>query len=108
MSRYYGEEDLDYHKIERDPTAVNRTKAYMLLRPQFWRGQEYGSRAAIIHARHMRPICETVSTSEFSWLLAVVVEGEFANGDTLTFVLLRNNETRFFPEQYCSLRESRR
>ncbi|KAM7205840.1 hypothetical protein V8F33_000670 [Rhypophila sp. PSN 637] len=63
MSRYYDEEDLNYDAIDREPTPDRRTKAYMLLRPQFWKGQEYGSRSAIIHARHMRPICEIVSTN---------------------------------------------
>ena len=68
MSRYYGERDFDYDTIDREPSQDKRTRAYMLLRPQFWKGQEYGSRSAIVHARHMRPICEIISTSWYrSW-----------------------------------------
>ncbi|KAK3312035.1 hypothetical protein B0H66DRAFT_101740 [Apodospora peruviana] len=101
MSRYYGEKDLDYERIHREPTAENRTRAYMLLRPQFWRGQEYGSRSAIVHARHMRPICEIVSTSLLilslfyvCWELTIAV-----NSDTETIKLdpIPNNIVLFCP-----------
>lgn len=36
----------------------------MLLRPQFWRGQQHGARSGVVHARHMRPLCERVSSGE--------------------------------------------
>jgi hypothetical protein len=34
----------------------------MILRPQFWRGQLHGGRSAPPHARHMRALCDTVSS----------------------------------------------
>ncbi|KAK3680843.1 hypothetical protein B0T22DRAFT_434949 [Podospora appendiculata] len=37
------------------------TRAETLLRPQFWRGRQYGTRGKIVHARHMRPLCERLS-----------------------------------------------
>ncbi|KAK8046090.1 ankyrin repeat protein [Apiospora saccharicola] len=36
-------------------------KARTLLRSEYWRGQQQGDRGAPIHARHMRPLCETIS-----------------------------------------------
>ncbi|KAK1751124.1 hypothetical protein QBC47DRAFT_351969 [Echria macrotheca] len=39
-----------------------KTKTRMLLRPEFWRGQQHGLRSGIVHARYMRPLCERVST----------------------------------------------
>ena len=62
IARYFGEKDLDYDKIFRAPTKENRTEAYMLLRPQYWKGQQHGGKSAEIHARHLRPLCETVSS----------------------------------------------
>lgn len=34
----------------------------MLLSPQYWRGQQQGTRSGVVHARHMRSLCEVVST----------------------------------------------
>ncbi|KAK8137001.1 hypothetical protein PG984_004941 [Apiospora sp. TS-2023a] len=36
-------------------------EAHTLLRSEYWRGQQQGDRGAPIHARHMRPLCETIS-----------------------------------------------
>lgn len=49
---------------------MDRTKTYMILRPQFWRGQQHGGRHAPPHARHMRALCDTVSSGKSRILLA--------------------------------------
>ncbi|KAK3386840.1 hypothetical protein B0H63DRAFT_411967 [Podospora didyma] len=64
MSRYYDEPDLDYDGIFREPSPAERTRAYMVLRPQYWKGQQHGGRSSIVHARHLRPICEVISSEK--------------------------------------------
>ncbi|KAJ4415913.1 hypothetical protein N0V85_002493 [Neurospora sp. IMI 360204] len=39
-----------------------QTPTHMLLSPQYWRGQQQGTRSGVVHARHMRSLCEVVST----------------------------------------------
>jgi hypothetical protein len=34
----------------------------MILRPQFWRGQQHSGRSAPPYARHMRALCDIVSS----------------------------------------------
>lgn len=62
IARYYHEERphsddfvLNY-KLRR-----SRTKTEMLLRPEFWYGQRDFDRDSEVHARQMRPFCDTVS-----------------------------------------------
>lgn len=43
----------------------NKDKADMLLRPQFWEGQQHGGKSAEIHARHLRPLCEMVPSGQY-------------------------------------------
>ncbi|KAK3938190.1 hypothetical protein QBC46DRAFT_441401 [Diplogelasinospora grovesii] len=62
MSRYQNEEDLKHDGIHTRPKLEDPQKAYMILRPQFWKGQQYGGRNSLVHARHMRPICEIISS----------------------------------------------
>lgn len=62
IARYFGEKDLAYDGIFQDPSEKNRTEAYMVLRPDFWTGQQHGGRSSQVHARHLRPMCETVSS----------------------------------------------
>lgn len=64
MARYYHEERPDYDGLFRRPE--NPSKTYMLLRPEFWRGQQHGGRHDAIHARHMRPRCDIISTGNCS------------------------------------------
>ncbi|KAK4186519.1 hypothetical protein QBC35DRAFT_554014 [Podospora australis] len=60
IARYYDEEHQDLGHSYRDSPV--RTHTQMLLRPQFWRGQQHGARSGVVHARHMRPLCERVSS----------------------------------------------
>ncbi|CZT00269.1 uncharacterized protein RCO7_08344 [Rhynchosporium graminicola] len=59
MARYYNEPRPGYDGSRRPQTP---RKPYMLLRPEFWRGQQHGGRHDAIHARHMRPRCDIIST----------------------------------------------
>ncbi|KAK8062926.1 hypothetical protein PG997_015023 [Apiospora hydei] len=43
--------------------AARQSKIHTMLRPEYWRGQQQGDRGAPVHARHMRPLCETISLS---------------------------------------------
>ncbi|EGO56226.1 hypothetical protein NEUTE1DRAFT_29386, partial [Neurospora tetrasperma FGSC 2508] len=44
------------------PSNNMATPTHMLLSPQYWRGQQQGTRSGVVHARHMRSLCEVVST----------------------------------------------
>ncbi|KUI59980.1 hypothetical protein VP1G_07196 [Cytospora mali] len=59
MARYFDEDDVNY---DQEPTEGNRTHAYMMLRRQYWKGQQNGGKSSEVHARHLRPLCETVSS----------------------------------------------
>ncbi|KUI66265.1 hypothetical protein VM1G_02448 [Cytospora mali] len=59
MARYFDEDDINY---DQEPTEGNRTHAYMMLRRQYWKGQQNGGKSSEVHARHLRPLCETVSS----------------------------------------------
>lgn len=39
-----------------------QTPTQLLLSPHYWRGQQQGTRSGVVHARHMRSLCEVVST----------------------------------------------
>ncbi|KAK2049929.1 hypothetical protein LZ31DRAFT_581266 [Colletotrichum somersetense] len=41
-----------------------KTHSQMVLRPEYWRGQQHGGRRTLVHARHMRAICERISSSK--------------------------------------------
>ncbi|KAK3906126.1 hypothetical protein C8A05DRAFT_12118 [Staphylotrichum tortipilum] len=60
IAAYYDEERPDLRNTYREPPV--KTRSHMLLRPQFWRGQQNGARSGVVHARHMRPLCERVSS----------------------------------------------
>ncbi|KAK2008446.1 hypothetical protein LZ32DRAFT_592108 [Colletotrichum eremochloae] len=40
-----------------------RTRSQMVLRPEYWRGQQHGGGQTLVHARHMRAICERISSN---------------------------------------------
>ncbi|KAK4237256.1 hypothetical protein C8A03DRAFT_34787 [Achaetomium macrosporum] len=61
IAAYYDEARPDLRNHHRDPPVTTRTQ--MLLRPQFWRGQQHGSRKGMVHARYMRPLCERVCST---------------------------------------------
>ncbi|KAK3370744.1 hypothetical protein B0T24DRAFT_299103 [Lasiosphaeria ovina] len=60
IAGYYGEKRPDLGSSHREPPVKTQTR--MLLRPQFWRGQQNGARSGVVHARHMRPLCERISS----------------------------------------------
>jgi hypothetical protein len=63
IARHYNEKRPPYDGLFRRPEGPSKT--YMLLRPEFWRGQQHGGRNDAVHARHMRPRCDTISTGTF-------------------------------------------
>ncbi len=64
VARYYGEdrpEPDDF--LLKCQQRRSRTKTEMLLRPEVWQGQCSFDADSEVHARHMRPFCDVVSTS---------------------------------------------
>ncbi|KZL69939.1 ankyrin repeat protein [Colletotrichum tofieldiae] len=61
IARYFNEESPKYDGIYRNPQV--KTHNHMLLRPEYWRGQQHGGRRTLVHARHMRAICERISSN---------------------------------------------
>ncbi|XDG05343.1 hypothetical protein ABKA04_004958 [Annulohypoxylon sp. FPYF3050] len=63
ISRYFGEQRPEYHATHRELNRKKKTKTYMVLRDQYWKSQLHGGQQHNPpHARHLRPICETVSS----------------------------------------------
>lgn len=60
IGRYYGQNRPDYDGIHRQLRDNEKTETCMILRPQFWRGQQHGGRRMPSHARHMRPLCDSI------------------------------------------------
>ncbi|KAL5896377.1 hypothetical protein ACKVWM_003580 [Pyricularia oryzae] len=67
IAKYYRKES----KLDDGPFAdpLQKSRPYMLLRPQFWRGQQRGMNrghpylsSLAVHTRHMRPMCESISS----------------------------------------------
>ncbi|KAI1498006.1 hypothetical protein F5X99DRAFT_342470 [Biscogniauxia marginata] len=65
ISRYFGDKRPDYEGTHRELQRLKKTKTYMVLRGPYWRSQLHGydSQQTPPHARHMRPLCTTVSSS---------------------------------------------
>ena len=63
VARYFGQGDPDFDAATRELQDKVKTETYMILRPQYWRGQQHGSADAAPHARHMRPLCVAISSS---------------------------------------------
>jgi hypothetical protein len=62
IARYCNDERPDYDGLFQQPSEPS--KAYMILRPGFWRGQQLGGTGAAIYARQMRPLCDIISTGQ--------------------------------------------
>ncbi|KAF5013258.1 hypothetical protein FDECE_733 [Fusarium decemcellulare] len=62
VARYYDQEAPDYQGVL-DDVQGHKTETDMILRPQYWRSQMHGSTNSMPHARHMRPICESISSN---------------------------------------------
>ncbi|KAI1407149.1 hypothetical protein F5Y13DRAFT_206631 [Hypoxylon sp. FL1857] len=63
ISRYFGEERPNYQKAHRELMRQKKTKTYMILQDSYWRSQLHGCQQHNPpHARHMKPLCERVSS----------------------------------------------
>ncbi|CZR66422.1 uncharacterized protein PAC_16323 [Phialocephala subalpina] len=60
------EEIPEYHGIHQETRIDKMTTTEMIFRPQFWRGQQHGSHEDAVHARYMRPHCESICTHKSS------------------------------------------
>ncbi|KXH38946.1 hypothetical protein CSIM01_06083 [Colletotrichum simmondsii] len=60
IARYFNEERPLDDGTYRNPQL--KTHSRMVLRPEYWRGQQHGGRRTLVHARHMRAICERISS----------------------------------------------
>ncbi|KAK3493367.1 hypothetical protein B0T13DRAFT_403311 [Neurospora crassa] len=60
IANYYETEKPDLSRKLRHQRV--QTPTHLLLSPQYWRGQQQGTRSGVVHARHMRSLCEVVST----------------------------------------------
>lgn len=60
MARYYGEKQAASDDRNWYSKSYRRSKTEMLLSPEFWKGQQEGSRSHEVHARGMRPLCEVI------------------------------------------------
>lgn len=60
IANYYETKTPDLNRKLRHQKV--QTPTHMLLSPQYWRGQQQGTRSGVVHARHMRSLCEVVST----------------------------------------------
>ncbi|KAI0024073.1 hypothetical protein F4780DRAFT_769011 [Xylariomycetidae sp. FL0641] len=63
IARYFGEDRPKYHATHRELRRLKKTRSYMILRERYWYSQLHeGGERAPAHARHMRPLCATVSS----------------------------------------------
>jgi hypothetical protein len=66
MARYYHENRPEPDDFLIRSRPQDRTKTEMLLRSEFWQGQQHGDRNAEVHARHMRSLCDVVPTGKYT------------------------------------------
>jgi hypothetical protein len=65
MARYYHETRLDPDdSVLNSKLRRSRTKTEMLLRQEFWQGQQNFEASAEVHARHMRGMCDVISIDQ--------------------------------------------
>lgn len=62
MARYYHETRPEHNDLfMNSKLGRQRTKTGMLLRTEFWQGQQNFDETSEVHARHMRPLCDSIS-----------------------------------------------
>ncbi|CAH0017586.1 unnamed protein product [Clonostachys rhizophaga] len=61
MSLYFRDSETG---SEQDTNHKRRTPSNTVLRNEYWKGRMHGSHESSIHARHLRPLCELVSSSK--------------------------------------------
>ncbi|KAJ2905503.1 Magnesium transport protein CorA [Zalerion maritima] len=67
MARYYHEQRPEHNDLFMNcKLGRNRTKTEMLLRTEFWQGQQNFNQNSEVHARHMRPFCDAISIDPIS------------------------------------------
>ncbi|KAK4164695.1 magnesium transport protein cora [Cladorrhinum sp. PSN259] len=67
IARYYHEKRPDSNNVFLNARSKRpKTKTEMLLRPEYWHGQQNYERDSEIHARHMRPFCSGISVDPAS------------------------------------------
>ena len=67
MARYYHESQLGSDDVFlKSKTLRPRSKTEMLLRPEYWHGQQNFDADSEVHARHMRPFCDGISVDPVS------------------------------------------
>ncbi|KAK4223068.1 magnesium transport protein cora [Podospora fimiseda] len=67
IARYYYETPLDSNIVVINARSKRpTTKTEMLLRPEYWQGQQNYEPDSEIHARHMRPFCSSISVNPTS------------------------------------------
>ncbi|KAK3380756.1 hypothetical protein B0T24DRAFT_591210 [Lasiosphaeria ovina] len=67
VARYYHEKPPEPDDLfSRSNSPRERTRTEMLLRPEYWQGQQNFDPQSEVHARHMRPFCDGISTDPVS------------------------------------------
>ncbi|KAH7382941.1 hypothetical protein BKA64DRAFT_683555 [Cadophora sp. MPI-SDFR-AT-0126] len=66
IARYYHEQRPATDDSMSQFRPEDKSKTEMLLSPEFWKGQKQGDKHSEVHARSMRPLCETISTDSLS------------------------------------------
>ncbi|EGO56225.1 hypothetical protein NEUTE1DRAFT_43839, partial [Neurospora tetrasperma FGSC 2508] len=61
IANYYADSNPDVRSKVQSPGIQSSTQ--LLLRPQYWHGQQQETRSGIVHTRHMRALCEIVSSN---------------------------------------------
>lgn len=62
LARYYHEKrPLSDRLFMNSKLRRSRTKTEALLRPEYWQGQQNFDHNSEVHARHMRPFCDSIS-----------------------------------------------
>ncbi|RYP89234.1 hypothetical protein DL769_000139 [Monosporascus sp. CRB-8-3] len=64
MSRYYNEKDVQFNNGQPNAIPITPTRANTVLCHELWKGQQHLGNTSFIHARHLRPLCELVSSGE--------------------------------------------
>ncbi|KAI1080947.1 hypothetical protein F5B20DRAFT_84801 [Whalleya microplaca] len=63
---YFGEGRPNYHATHRQLMKEKKTRTYMILREPYWRSQLHGGQqGSPPHARHLRPLCATISSKPY-------------------------------------------
>ncbi|KAH9206745.1 hypothetical protein DL95DRAFT_486120 [Leptodontidium sp. 2 PMI_412] len=66
IARYYHEQRPPNENTMSQFRPQEKSKTEMLLSPEFWEGQQQGDKHSEVHARSMRPLCETISIDTLS------------------------------------------